>query len=172
MKTMLKPILVLTLICVVASALLGLTYNVTAPLIAQAAKAASDAAMAEVLPAAQSFEELPAPEGVEGILVFAKGDGGAGYVFKTQSKGFGGAFQVMVGIDNEGKVTGSKLLDNNETPGLGSKTADPKFTNQFVGKGPSLDDIETITGATVSSKAFIDAVEIALRGYEAVKEGA
>ena len=64
MKELLKPVVVLTVICVVASALLGLTYDKTAPLIAQAEKEASDAAMQAVVPGSTTFTEL-ALEGME-----------------------------------------------------------------------------------------------------------
>ncbi|MEM1483945.1 RnfABCDGE type electron transport complex subunit G [Oscillospiraceae bacterium PP1C4] len=171
MKELMKPIIVLTVICVITAALLGATYTVTAPLISAAEKNASDAAMAEVLPSAASFTELKV-DGVEGLLIAAKDEGGSGYVFKVQSKGFGGAYQVMVGIGSDGKITGTKLLDNNETPGLGSKTGMPDFTGQFIGKDSSLDGVDTITGATISSKAFMTAVQIAYEGFAAVGEGA
>ena len=49
-------------------------------------------------------------------------DSGNGYAFKVKDKGFGGVYNVMVGIGNDGNITGVKLLDNTETPGLGSKT--------------------------------------------------
>lgn len=164
---MIKPILVLTVICVITAALLGATYNVTDPLIKAAEKAASDAAMAEVLPSASAFNEIKV-DGVEGLLLAAEDTSGSGYVFKTQSKGFGGAYQVMVGISADGLVTGAKLLDNKETPGLGNKTGMPSFTTQFVGKDSSLEGIDTITGATVSSNAFVSAVSIAFQGYGSI----
>ncbi len=78
----------------------------------------------------------------------------------------------MVGIGSDGKITGTKLMENGETPGLGSKTGMPDFTGQFAGKDRSLDGVETVTGATISSNAFIAAVEIAYEGYAAVGEGA
>ena len=79
----------------------------------------------------------------------------------------------MVGIGADGKITGAKLLEgNSETPGLGSKTGNESFTGQFIGKDSSLSGVETITGATISSKAFISAVGIAYEAYTAVGEGA
>lgn len=88
MKELLKPVVVLTVICVVASALLGLTYDKTAPLIAQAEKEASDAAMQAVVPGSTTFTEL-ALEGMENVLIAAKDDSGNGYAFKVKDKGFG-----------------------------------------------------------------------------------
>lgn len=171
MKELLKPVIVLTVICIITSGLLGATYNVTAPLIAESEKNASDAAMEEVLPAATSFTEVQV-DNIEGLLIAAKDEGGAGWAFKVQDKGFGGAYVVMVGISSDGTITGTKLLDNEETPGLGSKTGMPSFTDQFVGKDKGLENIETITGATISSKAFIRAVGTAYSAFEAAGEGA
>lgn len=171
MKDLVKPIVVLSAICIITAALLGATYNVTAPKIAAAEKAASDAAMTEVLPSASTFTEITV-EGVEGLLAAAKDEGGAGYAFKVQDKGFGGAYVVMVGIGSDGKITGTKLLDNAETPGLGSKTGVPAFTDQFLGKDSTLEGVETVTGATISSDAFIRAVGTAYKAYAAVGEGA
>ena len=93
---MTKPVIVLTVICIVCSALLGATYTATAPLIAASEKAASDAAMIEVVPGATAFTEIPLE--MEGVFAAAKDDGGLGYAFKVQDKGFGGAYTIMVGI--------------------------------------------------------------------------
>lgn len=171
MKELLKPVIVLTIICIITSGLLGATYNVTAPLIAESEKRASDAAMEEVLPAATAFTEVQV-DNIEGLLLAAKDENGAGWAFKVQDKGFGGAYVIMVGISSDGTITGTKLLDNAETPGLGSKTGMPSFTEQFIGQNNELEGVETITGATISSKAFIRAVGTAYTAFEAVGEGA
>lgn len=159
-----KPIIVLTLICVISSALLGATYTITKDTIDAATKAATDAAMAAVLPGAGSFEEIT----VEGVLLAAKETGGLGYAFQVQDKGFGGAYVVMVGIGDDGKITGTQLLDNSETPGLGSKTGEASFTGQFIGKDSALEGVETVTGATISSNAFIRCIGTAYQAYGAV----
>ncbi|MCI8648738.1 MAG: FMN-binding protein [Anaerotruncus sp.] len=170
MNPMVKPIVVLTIICIVSAALLGATYDVTAPLIAQAEKAASDAAMIEVVPGATSFTEVACD--IEGVLSVGKDDSGNGFAFKVQDKGFGGAYTIMVGIGPDGKITGAKLMDNSETPGLGSKTGMPDFTSQFSGKDASLEGINTVTGATISSNAFIRCVGKAFEAFKSVGEGA
>ena len=153
-----KPIIVLTLICVISSALLGATYTITKDTIDAATKAATDAG---------SFEEITV-DGVEGVLLAAKETGGLGYAFQVQDKGFGGAYVVMVGIGDDGKITGTQLLDNSETPGLGSKTGEASFTGQFIGKDSALEGVETVTGATISSNAFIRCIGTAYQAYGAV----
>ncbi|WP_417019446.1 FMN-binding protein, partial [Anaerotruncus massiliensis (ex Liu et al. 2021)] len=105
-------------------------------------------------------------------LIAAKDDSGNGYAFKVKDKGFGGVYNVMVGIGNDGRITGVKLLDNSETPGLGSKTGADAFTGQFPGKDKSLEGVDAVTGATISSKAFFRCVDTAYQAYEAVGEGA
>lgn len=181
-----KPIIVLVLICIISAGLLGATYTATADTIAQVQKEASDKAMTEVLPGAASFTEIQRGEnaGLDalrdtvaqtkcGLLMAAKEDSGAGYAFKVQDKGFGGAYAVMVGIDAQGKITGVKLLDNSETPGLGSKTGEKNFTDRFTGvDGSSLEGVQTITGATISSNAFKRCVATAFEAFAAVGEGA
>ena len=164
---MTKPVIVLTVICIVCSALLGATYTATAPLIAASEKAASDAAMIEVLPGAASFTEIPVE--LEGVLTVAKDDGGLGYAFKVQDKGFGGAYTIMVGIGADGKITGAKLLDNSETPGLGSKTGSADFIQRFVGvESSGVEGVQAITGATISSNAFKRCVQTAYTAFDSV----
>lgn len=165
-----KPVIVLTVICVVSSALLGFTYNATKDTISAVEKAASDAAMMEVLPGAASFTTLKENDG--DLLLAARDESGKGYVFKVQDKGYGGKYVVMLGIGPDGKITGTKLLDNSETPGLGSKTGMPAFTDQFTGKDAGLEGVDTITGATISSKTFLRCVDKAFAAYNSVKEGA
>ncbi len=164
-----KPIIVLTLICLISSALLGLTYEKTKDIIAAAELQATNDAMAEVLPGSSGdFEQLDA--GMENVLMAAKDNGGAGYVFQVEDSGYGGAYVVMVGMDNEGTITGAKLLEHNETPGLGAKTEGADFTSQFIGKNQSsAADVDMITGATISSSAFIRCVEAACEAFNAVQ---
>lgn len=84
-----------------------------------------------------------------------------GYIFKTISGGYGGEIPVMTGIDFEGTVTGIRVGDNSETPGLGTKVEEPDFTDSFVGKStvnpivavgaPSAEnEVMLISGSTVS----------------------
>lgn len=169
MKEMIKPVLALALICIITSGLLAATYGVTKPLIAAAEEASAQAAMVEVLPSATSFVPVQV-DGVEGVLAAVRDESGAGYVFHVQSKGFGGAYQVMVGIGSDGKVAGTKLMANSETPGLGSKSGESAFTGQFIGKDSALDGVETITGATVSSNAFISCIDTAFAAYASIGE--
>ena len=93
-----------------------------------------------------------------------------GYAVETAVDGFGGTFRVMVGFDQEGNILGYEILEHQETPGLGShmehwfKNADKPGQNIIGRKAGALQvskdggDVDAITAATISSRAFLKAV--------------
>ena len=99
------------------------------------------------------------------------GDEFVGYVFSAVSSGYGGDVPVTVGVGKDGTITGVRVGDNEETPGLGSKAAGEKFTSQYTGKaisggirivsGPATadDEIQAVSGATISTNAVNSAVQ-------------
>ncbi len=101
-----------------------------------------------------------------------------GIAVKTYSKkAFGDPIWLMVGFDTNLKINKISVLEQKETPGLGTKMGDKKFKIQFEGKDPAAfnmtvdkdgGEIHSISAATISSRAFCDAVK---RGYDAVKTG-
>jgi len=99
------------------------------------------------------------------------------YGFLVSPRGYGGPLTMMVGIDKEGRVTGIKVLEHRETPGLGDKVvAGSEFLEQFKNKTPSdpveiKKDIDAVSGATISSKGVTAGVRAALDAFEALKEG-
>lgn len=170
-KDMIKPIIVLAIICLCLSGILALTNGVTAPIIAEAERAAAEAARSEVLPAADSFSE------VEGdfdkcIVGVYKANNGEGYVVQILRDGYGGknTLSVMVGIDKDGYVSASKVLKHSETAGLGSRVAEDEFRTQFDGMDASLNGFTPISGATISSNHFKGAITSAFEAYEIAKE--
>ena len=83
----------------------------------------------------------------------------AGIVFKASGKGYSSDIESLVGMAKGGRVTGIKITSLNETPGLGSKVAEPDFLSLFKGKDTSqLPRAQAITGATISSSAVIKSV--------------
>ncbi len=163
-KEFVVPAAVLTVICLVVSAVLAGTYQVTEPVIEAAKRAEADASRVVVLPDGKDFEQVSA-DGLENIVEAYKAGNGAGYVITGKAKGYGGDLQVMAGIDKDGKIAGVKLMDNNETQGIGSKTGEASYTDQYKGKDSTLDGVTTISGATVSSKAFESAVNTIFQAY-------
>lgn len=175
-------VIVLTVVAVVAGLLLGYVNKLTAEPIAQAnAKALSDA-IALVVP---GFDNEPAanPDTIEvdgvtyKIYKATKGDKFIGAAVESSANGFGGALTVLVGFDADGKIIDYSLLSHAETPGLGSKAADwfkkggkGDITRKNPGDKPltvSKDggEIDAITASTITSRAFLNAVNAAYAAY-------
>ncbi len=157
----------LTLICVVAALALGIVYNNAAPLIAAQEEKRIQQALKQVLPDADEFrmKQIDAKTYHEG---YKKGRL-IGYVMLAKAEGYSGDIEMMVGLDRKGAITGVQILSQQETPGLGACCVeikhgekDPWFTRQFKQKKAtelSLENIDTITGATITSEAIIDAIK-------------
>ena len=167
-----QPILILTVICIVASALLAWINGITKPIIDETeAKIAAEARL-EVLPEADDFTqvEVALPDGSFVTEVY-KANNGAGYVFMITCNGYGGknTMKLICGIDADGKVVATKTLSHAETAGLGSKTAEDDFRNQFVGEDSTLSGVDTISGVTFSSNYYIEGIKSAFEAFELVK---
>ncbi len=95
-----------------------------------------------------------------------------GFVVEVLPKGYGGPVSTMVGISLKGEVTGLKVVDHKETPGLGSEVVENlKFLEKFIGKKPDDPvklgkDVDAVSGATISSRAITNAVRQGLDIYQ------
>ena len=186
MKSTLKNMTaVLFGITLVASAGVGVVNMITAEPIAAAKEAATVAALNEVLPAFDettnaelTIDELP-------ITVYTATKEGvvSGYAVQTMTKqGFGGTIRMMVGFTPDGEVVNVNVLEQSETPGLGTKMTDegnPLITS-FKGKNPADmklavkkdgGDVDALTAATISSRAYVDAMNRAWTAYKNVSAG-
>lgn len=166
------PIVVLACICLVVSAALAGANTVTKPVIEEANRKAADAAMQVVLPEGSDFTDLTA-EGLPAAITEAKSAGnGAGYVFTVATKGFGGDMSVMIGMSADGKITGTKVLVQAETQGIGSKVVNDgsDFQLQLIGMSDTSGIVAT-SGASVSSKGVTDAVQSAFDAYTILSGG-
>lgn len=183
-KTVLLPALALFLIAGVSAFLLAVVNNATKPIIEQREKDDTAAAMAVVAKDADSFSDEKTVTTQNGDIVYYEALDGSGningYVFTTYGSGYGGEIAVMTGIDSSGAITGIQLLSINETPGLGMRAQNEDFLNQYVGKSGALvlsktasgDEIQALTGATITSKAVTGAVNNALSAWNSIAEGA
>ena len=171
----------LTIITLVAAALLALTNEITHESVERAAAALADSARFVVLPAAESFTQESAPDGLDALHTGMAGDVSVGVVATVTTRGFAGPIEAIVGIDETGKITGVSVGGNGfaETAGLGTLVKEPAFTDQFVGQTVPLalgDTIDSVSGATISSRAVVDAVNLAVQnvsipGMASVPEG-
>lgn len=175
-------ILSLTGFSIVAGGLLGWVNAATAEPIAQAnAKALSDA-IAVVIP---GFDNNPAEEAetveVEGTTykIYPATQGGKpiGAAVEASANGFGGTLTVLVGFDTEGNIIDYSLLSHAETPGLGSKASDwfkkgakgditgKNLGTQSLTVSKDGGEIDAITASTITSRAFLQAVNNAWSAY-------
>ncbi len=192
-KAIIKDCLILFVITLIAGAALGVVYEVTKePIAAQEAKKKIEAQQG-VFADADDFEaieldaaivETVATNGVTVDEAFDAKAGGAhmGYVIQTTSpNGYGGNITLMVGVTAEGTCNGYSLLTINETAGLGMNAKNADWAAQYAGKtveafeitktGASSDNqIDAISGATITSNAVTEAVNTAL-AYAAAMEG-
>ena len=166
-------LLSLTLIALVAAGLLAGVYTLTKEPIDQAKAAKQAEAKLAVLPVMENLVVSEEPEVVNGMAVYKVfvGEELVAAAVETQENGFGGVFKMMVGFDKDGNVTGYEVLEHQETPGLGSKMGEwfktDKNHQNIIGRNPdkggfivSKDngDVDAITAATISSRAFLLAV--------------
>lgn len=166
------PTFVLTLICLISAFLLGMTNEITAPKIAEISAENEKKARQIVFESAASFGETTEKDGIS--LTPALDENGAtiGYVVVTVEKGYGGAIEVMTGVDTDGKVTGVDILSHSETAGLGANADKVTFRDLFKGKtagvtvskdAPGENSIDALTGATITSRAVTKAVNAAIQ---------
>ena len=169
-KDFVMPIVVLTVICLVITAALAITNSFTEPVIAAAAAQRAEAARIEIIPEAEGFEAVEAA-GLPGtVSEVYRTTNDCGYIFMLTTIGYGGEMELICGIDNEGRIISVKTLKHGETKGMGSKTTEEPFRSQFVGKDASLEGVDAITGATISSKAYLGAVQDAFEAFEMIAE--
>ena len=167
-KDFLIPVVVLTVICAVVSAALVFTYQATKPIIDEAKNAEANAARAVVLPGASGFEEVELSAQIEGAVDAYKETSGKGYVVTASAQGYGGPVNLMVGFDENGTITGVKMLEHQETPGFGAKLAEDSYGAGYVGKTASdYTEVDGISGASITSKAYKKALGTAFELYSA-----
>ncbi len=169
----LKCILVLGSICLLIAAAMAAINLVTAPKIAAAQEAAVQEALQAVLPEATDFEKLEGSFG-ESVIALYRDGAGKGYVALLSAKGYDSSkpMQLAAGFDENGQVLRCHVISaSGETAGIGTKVMGEGFLSGFVGKDASLDGVDSISGATISSSAFIEAVREGAQAVQTVKEG-
>jgi electron transport complex protein RnfG len=183
-STLKNMVLSLTLIALGASACLGFVYELTKGPIEMSALNRKLAAIKQVVPdfnnnPNEEMFRLPTGEGDSLEIYPAKKDGEiTGYAVNTYSNlGFSGYIGLMAGFKPDGTIISVSVLSQKETPGLGSKMTDPGFKNQFNDMNPvdyklkvkkDGGSVDAITAATISSRAFCDAVQ---RAFNTLQKG-
>ena len=179
-KEYIAPVVVLVCICLVITFALAYVNSITAPIIEQNAIETANAARAELLPAADTFtaydgELVELDPGKVFVTECYIADNGSGMVITVKTKSFGGLLTEMVGIDNQGAITGVKVTAHGDTPGLGTKAHAPEHLQQYVGLDSYNDysakadpSVNHVSGATISSNGVHFGVWAALEQYKLV----
>ena len=181
---MLKLGVILALYTAAACVGLAFVYTGTAKVIAQRQQADLEAALKELFPAADSFKEIADIKSFDPAVSIEKGgafevlkNGAAiGAALRTSRASYGGEIKILVGVGVDGIITGVKILEHKDTPGLGANAGSGvyyidrargiHFYDQFAGKKISdpfepKQDVIAITAATITSRAVAASVKAA-----------
>jgi Na+-translocating ferredoxin:NAD+ oxidoreductase subunit G len=159
----------LTVACFISGAIIAGTYFITAPIAAEKAIMMKNEAMKALAPDAESFKPV---SGKKEWFSAEKNGKVVAYVVPAESKGYGGKIKMLVAVTPEGKIIDFTILAHNETPGLGDNAGKLPFRSQFkdkeskdleVVKDKSKENnIQAMTGATISSKAVTKGIKEAV----------
>ena len=167
-----KPIVVLCAICIVVTGALAATNKVTAPIIEAATQAAEEAARTELLPDAQGFEAVDLT--AENVSAIYKTTNDVGVVITSSAKGYGGDVVVMTAFNPDGTIKQIKVTEQAETKGIGSNVvANADYWTRYEGLASDHElvlnqDVDAYTGATISSRAVLSAVNSAIAAYNQI----
>jgi len=181
-STLFNMVSSLVVVTLIASSILGYAYELTKGPIAAAKLAKKIKSIDDVV---VEYDNNPVNEmykifieGLEDSLeVYPAKKGGqlkASAIRTFSSKGYGGNIWLMVGLLPNGNIQNVSVLEHKETPGLGTKMNNTKFKKQFIGKNPSSfnlkvekdgGEVDALTGATITSRAFGQAVQLAFDTY-------
>ena len=182
-STLFNMVFSLVVVTLVASTALGYVYELTKGPIAAAKLAKKIAAIDEVLvdydnnPVEEMYK-IPLEGTGDSMEVYPAKKGGklvASAIRAYSPKGYGGNIWLMVGLLPDGKINNIAVLEHKETPGLGTKMNNIEFKEQFLGKMPGEfnlkvkkdnGDVDALTGATITSRAFGQAVQLAFDMYK------
>jgi len=165
----------------VAAVGLGLTYTVTKAKIEKYDRQVEAQACKSALPGIRSVSEIKEDKklsakvskkypDVQKVFTCDKG-----YILVVKTKGYGGPLTLAVGIDKSGIVKGIAVVASKETVGLGSKALEDSYLGRFKGKTVKEklkvgEDVQAVTGATITSKAVTNQVKQALEAFDLVKQ--
>ena len=156
------PIISVTVVVFIAVALLGLTDTVVRDKIEWQKEQKIQRMLYEIFP---NMTEHTLEDDI--YMIYAD-EAEIGFAFLAVGKGYGGLIDILVGLENETTIKGVTIVSHLESPGLGARITESSFREQFIGvniadvalrqKGG---EIDAITGATISSRAVVDAIRAA-----------
>lgn len=183
-RNSINPLFALLAIALLMGLLLGMTNLATKDIITTQKLVKAEESRKAIFPEAKEFTQfdlhsidLSSAPGLTEIYLAKRDDNVIGYIFAASNRGYAGGVPCIIGINKDGVIVGIEVLDNKETPGLGTKIEEPAFLNRLTGKEVSdsfdlvasyekKDGISAVTGATFSSKAVVNDVKDAVSAYE------
>lgn len=168
MKKHLKSVLTLFVICAIVSVALAVVNGITAPIILEKQQAAASGALAEVMPNGGTFTKIELPGNLPASIKEVHEASNGGYVFQVSFDGYKTGNVAMIGVDADGKVTGTKcitIVDKGGQNGKDSASIIPEFdsSGHYTGADiKTISSIDTVAGVTMSTEAYRGAVKDAL----------
>ena len=166
-KEFLAPIFVLSIICLFVTGILSVGDMVTRPIIVEASNRRAEEVRQEIMPNAEEFLPIRS-EGMPNTITEAFATtNNVGHIFIVTTKGYGGDVVIMCGIDTNGKIIKTMTLAEKETKGISTPVFE--MESEYTGKDKNLEGIDAVTGATITSNAYIGAVRDAFAAFEIVR---
>lgn len=169
----------LAVTCLISGIILAFAFYITHPIAVEKEKDMTAKAMQALVPNATAFTPVSGEEN----MTEATADGKViAYIVQVEPKGYAGAIDIQVAVTPDGKVMNYKIVKSNETPGLGANAEKEPFMKQFPGKtsdqlvvtkdASKTENIQAMTGATITSNAVTKGVKEAVDEVVAYMEGA
>jgi len=165
----LYPIIFITLVVLISISLLAFTDYITE------AKREEQRELKITKMLSEMFPDMSRYEFVDEIYVVYDDTILIGYAYIARGKGYGGYIDILVGMEDENTIKGINIIKHSESPGLGARIVEDKYRDQYIGLDIADSEmnfnggkVDSITGATISSKAVADAVRTT--ALEKVKE--
>jgi len=175
-KDFLKPVLILSIICFIVAAALAIVNYYTKDVIKDAAYQRAREAMKVIIPEADGFEsfdiellrsETGMPRTVSSVY---RTTNNTGFIFMVMAQGYGvQGIKLICGINPDGKIIKSEVLQHDETQGLGTPVFEQAHAGQYWGKSKyDIEDINVISGATITSNAYKTGIKDAFAAFEII----
>lgn len=174
-KDVVVSILVLTFICFFVSGVLAGLNNITYPVIARGAAQRTYEARKAIIPSADYFEQLDIanlrasglPESISEVYRAAND---TGYIFTISVRGFGGNMTLLCGVDMDGRIIKAIVLSHSETISFFNRVFNERHRDLYWGRNKNeIENIDAVSGATITSNALRNIMRYALTGFEFVR---
>ena len=164
------PVLVLSLICLIMTADLALVNNAAYPVIQEAAAARQFEAMQNIIPAADDFAAIDLTGLPDAVAAAYRALNGEGYIFVVRVRGFGGEMRIMSGLTASGDFIASTVLAHSETVSFANRVFG--YRDAYGARGQSLLYVDAISGATLTFRAYQQALKEIFNAFEISRRGA